>query len=371
MKNPFHLFGLGLALFYLSFNIYIALWLAFRLGLGPKGRFLVYEAALLLSAFYPAARVYASAHFGGAADALLWLALSGFGTSFILFWTLLACDLVLRVFNALGGGWARGRAAAIAVLALAAGLAALAVWSGARTPPVKRVEVTVKGLPKALDGFTVVQLSDLHLGRLIKLRRFEKIAAVINGVKPDLLVITGDFSESRDPLPEGACGVLKGIYSRYGKAAVLGNHDMFTGGSERAGFFGDCGVKVLRGQVYEPVPGLLVAGVDDLRRGDGAAVGKLAAALDRSKPLIFLSHQPQGFDEITAAGAGLVLSGHTHKGQLFPFGLLERHMFKYFYGLYKAGDFSVYVTSGAGAWGPPMRLFADPELPLFVLRSGV
>lgn len=371
MKNPFHLFGLGLALFYVAFNIYIALWLAFRLRLGPKGRFIVFEAALLLSAFYPAVRTFASAHFGGIADGLLWLALFGFGASFIFFWVLLACDLALAALKALGAGWTRRLPAAAAALALAAGFVALAVWSGARTPGLKSVEVSIKGLPKALDGFTIVQISDLHLGRMIKLERFKKIAATINSVRPDLVVITGDFSERREPVPEGTCAVIKGIYSRYGKAAVLGNHDMFIEGSVAAGFFESCGVKMLRGSAYEPVPGLLVAGVDDLRRGDKGAAKKLAAGLDRSKPLVFLSHQPQGFDEITAVGSGLVLSGHTHKGQIFPFGPLEKRMFKYFYGLYKAGDFSVYVTSGAGAWGPPLRLFADAELPLLVLRSGV
>jgi hypothetical protein len=370
MKNPFHVFGFGLALFYLAFNIYIALWLAFRLALGPKGRFAVYEAALLLSAFYPAVRTFASGHFGGATDCALWLALFGFGTSFVFFWVLLVCDLGLLALSALGSGWTRSRPAAITVLALAAGFVALAAWHGAEIPRPKRVEVTIKNLPKELDGFTIAQISDLHLGRMIKLERLEKIAGIINTQRPDLLVITGDFAESREPMPDGTCGVIKGIYARYGKAAVLGNHDLFTGGTALAEFLEDCGVKVLRGTAYEPVPGLVVAGVDDLRRKDGAAVRKLAAVLDRSKPLIFLSHQPQGFDEITAAGAGLVLSGHTHKGQIFPFGPLERHMFKYFYGLYKAGNFSVYVTSGAGAWGPPLRLFADAELPLLVLRSG-
>lgn len=371
MKNPFHIFGLGLALFYLAFNVYIALWLAFRFRLGPAARFIVFEAALLLSAFYPLARVFAASHFGGIADCLLWLALFGFGASFIFFWVLLACDLALAALKALGASWAGEKPALMAVLALAAGFVALAAWGGARTPQLKRVEVTVKGLPRALDGFTIAQISDLHLGRMIKLERFEKIAETLNAVKPDLVVITGDFSERREPMPAGTCGVIKGLYSRYGKAAVLGNHDMFAASEIAADFFESCGVKMLRGAAYEPAPGLLVAGVDDLRSGDREAAKKLAALLDRSKPLIFLSHQPQGFDEITASGSGLVLSGHTHRGQIFPFGPLGRRMFKYFYGLYKAGDFSVYVTSGAGAWGPPMRLFADSELPLLVLRSGL
>ena len=369
MKNPFHLFGIGLALFYLGFNIYTAFWLARRLALGPKGRFIVFEGALLLSAFYPAARTFSSACSGAFSDGLLWLGFFCFGASFIVFWVLALCDLALAGLGALGLSRERLRGAALASLVLACSFVALAAWRGAAPPRLKRVEITVKNLPPALDGFTIMQVSDLHLGRMIKLGRLEKIAGTAKDARPDLVVFTGDFAESREPLPAGTCGVIKNMQARYGKAAVLGNHDMFTGGAAAADFFAACGVKVLRGQLYEPVPGLAVAGVDDLRRGGRETIEKLVAALDRSKPLLFLSHQPQGFDEITAAGTGLVLSGHTHKGQIFPFGPLERHMFKYFYGLYKAGDFSVYTTSGAGAWGPPLRLFADSELPLLVLRS--
>ena len=157
--------------------------------------------------------------------------------------------------------------------------------------------------------------------------------------------------------------------SKNGMAAVLGNHDLFGGGDKAAAFYLGCGVKILRSEKYS-IAGLQIAGVDDLRRAPGAGAGleKLAAALDPSMPVIFLSHQPQGFDAVLKNGSGLVLSGHTHDGQIFPFGLIERPLFKYFYGLYKAGAFTIYVTSGVGTWGPPMRLFTVSELPLFILH---
>jgi len=369
MKYHFQFFGVGLALFNVAFNVYGASWLLRRLKPAPRARLFLVEGALLLSAFFAGARVVTTGHAGIFWDALLWLSYFGFGASFIIAWVLLVCDLGLAVLKALGAGWAVRRGAALAALAAALGLVCLAAWHGSENPPVKRVEIAIKGLPKALDGFTIVQISDIHLGRLIKAGRLAKIAGTINALKPDLVVLTGDFSESREPMPEGTCEILKGMYARYGKDAVLGNHDMFTGGSGETAFFESCGVKVLRGQAYEPVPGLVVAGVDDLHQRNMAALGKLAVSLDRSKPLIFLSHQPQGFDEITASGNGLVLCGHTHAGQIFPFGPLERHLFKYFYGLYKENGFSIYITSGAGTWGPPLRLFADPELPLFVLHA--
>lgn len=369
MKNPFHLFGLGLALFNLLFNVYIAWWAGRRLTVSPWGRFAAVLGALLASALYPAARVLAGYGQGAFFDGLLWLAFFCFGASFILFWFLAACDLLLGLLGAAGLNASRSRGAAWACAALAVGLVVLAAVHGGETPRVKKIEVAVAGLPAALDGFTIVQISDLHVGRMIKNGRIGRIAAVIDGFKPDLVVFTGDFAESREPMPAGTCEAIKSMAARYGRAAVLGNHDMFTGGQAASDFFTACGVKMLRGEVYEPAPGLLVAGVDDLRRGDRDGAEKLARVLDRSKPLIFLSHQPQGFDAVTAAGAGLVLAGHTHNGQIFPFGPLEKRMFKYFYGLYRTGDFGVYVTSGAGSWGPPLRLFARAELPLLTLRS--
>ncbi|HCC47860.1 MAG TPA: hypothetical protein DEQ38_07065 [Elusimicrobia bacterium] len=360
--NPFSLFGLGLSLFCLAFNLYTAWWLVRRLALKPWGRFLVIEAALLLSALYPVSRPFAAAHSGAFADGVLWLGFFVLGASFIIFWSLAVCDLLLAAARA------RGRAAALACLALAGGLVILAAWQGRKAPEVVRLEIALKNLPPALDGFTVMQVSDLHLGRMIGLERLEGIAAEAAVLKPDLIAFTGDFSERRERMPPGVCEVLKGMTARLGKVSVLGNHDMFTGGEPAAAFFEGCGFKMLRGQVYEPAPGLAVGGVDDLRRGNGESVKKLALSLDRSKPLIFLSHQPEGFDYITASGSGLVLCGHTHNGQIFPFNLLEFRMFKYFYGLYREKDFFVYVTSGAGTWGPPLRLFTRSELPVFTLR---
>ncbi|MHB0997230.1 MAG: metallophosphoesterase [Elusimicrobiales bacterium] len=369
MKNPFHFFGLGLALFNLLFNAYLAWWAGRRLAGGPWGRFAAVMGALLLSAFYPAARVLAGLGHSPFLDGLLWAAYFCFGASFILFWSLAACDLLLALLSLAGLKAARGRPAAWACSALACGLVALAAVHGSEHPRVRRVEVPLPGLPAALDGLTILQVSDLHVGRMIRNGRVAHIAETSAALRPDLLVFTGDFAESREPMPAGVCEALAGMTAVRAKAAVLGNHDMFTGGGPAAKFFSDCGIRPLRGEVWEPVPGLQLAGVDDLRRGDGAGADRLAPRLDRSKPLVFLSHQPQGFDAVTAEGYGLVLAGHTHNGQIFPFGPLEERMFKYFHGLYKAGGFYVYVTSGAGTWGPPLRLFARSELPLFTLRA--
>ena len=152
MKYHFQFFGLGLALFNVAFNAYTACWLLRRLKLGPLGRLAIIEAALALSAFYPAARTFISAHSGGISDALLWLSYFSFGASFIIVWVLLVCDLGLAALKARGADWAGRRGAALSALALAAGLVCLAAWYGSENPPVKRIEIAVKGLPKAIFG---------------------------------------------------------------------------------------------------------------------------------------------------------------------------------------------------------------------------
>lgn len=367
MRSPFSLFGLGLSLFCLAFNLYAAWWLVRRLALRSAGRFMAIEAALLLSALYPAARVYSQYLPGALADAALWLGFFVLGASFIVFWWLALCDLLLWA------GRLRARGAALSCLAGAVFLVGLASWQGQKKPEVVRLEIPLENLPPALDGFSILQVSDLHLGRMNGLERLAHIAAAAGEVKPDLVAFTGDFSERRERMPEGTCEILRSMKALRGKAAVLGNHDMFAGGGRPAAdFLESCGVRVLRGTVYEPVKGLAVAGVDDLRRGDRAAVKEIAElTIRQALPLIFLSHRPEGFDGLMGYGSGLVLSGHTHEGQIFPLGLLQRGYFKYFYGLYRAGNFYVYVTSGAGTWGPPLRLFTRSELPLLTLRRAV
>ncbi len=237
----FGFFGLGLALFNLGFNLYIASWLIRRLRPGPWGRFLIIEGALLLSAFYTAARALPHSYHGPFLDNMLWLAYFCFGASFILSWSLGLCDLALAGLRKYGLGG--GRALPAICLVFAAGLVAFAGWKGAETPKVKRLEIPVKGLPAALDGFSIIQISDTHLGRLTGLPRLEKIAAAVEAARPDLIAFTGDFTEGREPMPEGVCEALKGMKPRLGKIAVLGNHDLFAGEKSAASFFEACAAK--------------------------------------------------------------------------------------------------------------------------------
>lgn len=369
-SHHFHFFGPALISIYLSFHLYFLWWLGRYFPLSPR-RSRVFKLCLfVLALLFPAAEYLEKGPVSGLTDALLWSGFAWLGAMLILVSVLLLCDLlylILRVFRA---GRPAKRTLGIFSLALAAALIALALFQGAALPKVTPMDIAIPNLPDTLDGFKVIQISDTHLGRIIPVDRFRKIAALVNPLKPDLLAFTGDITENGVEDPEGICAVIRSMNAKYGKAGVLGNHDSFSGPDNAAAFYSGCGVRMLRFEKYEPVPGLQVAGVDDPRRGalPGRNQELLASALSPSRPLILLSHRPEGFDAVIKAVPGLVLSGHTHAGQIWPFGLIERPLYKYFYGLYRAGASSIYVSSGAGTWGPPMRLFTVSELPLFVLH---
>ena len=369
MKSHFHFFGPGLISIYLAFHYYFISWTGRYFTLTPRRSRTLKFSICALALLFPAAEYAEKLGRGGFSDAVIWAGFFWLGAMFILVCVMFLCDLLRLTLRLAGAGERPARALGAAGLALAACLTALAVRSGTALPETIVMDIPVRNLPAGLDGFKVVQISDLHLGRIVTAGRLRAIAAQVNRLNPDLVAFTGDFTENGYGDPGEICSAAESIRAKYGSVGVLGNHDLFGGGDKAAALYLSCGIKILRSEKYE-IGGLQIAGVDDLRRAPGAAagLGKLAAALDASRPVIFLSHQPQGFDAVLKTGSGLVLSGHTHAGQIFPFGLIERPLFKYFYGLYKAGAFTIYVTSGAGTWGPPMRLFTASELPVFILH---
>ena len=374
MRGNFHFFGPVLTLLCLAVNLYSARRLAsyFKAGRAAAAGLAALFTALALS--FPAAHPLEAAAGGAAGRAFLWFGFFWLGAGFILFWVLLAADLIYAGLGAAGVRRPPGRAWALGALAAAAALTALGLAEAAAGPRVRRVDVPLAGLPRELDGFTIAQVSDLHLGRLAGAGGLARLADEIPALKPDLVVFTGDFSERRENVPEAACALVGRLRGRYGAAAALGNHDLPSGGAPGGGFLELCGVTVLRGRAYSPAPGLDVGGVDDLRRGPLTAERAAALAGELFRPgraAVLLSHQPQGWEAVTGGRPALVLAGHTHGGQLFPFNLLERPFFKYFYGLYRDRATEVYVTSGAGTWGPPLRLFTRSELPLLTLRPEV
>ena len=259
--------------------------------------------------------------------------------------------------------------------ALVAGmvLSATALVQGFRAPVVEQYEVRLNGLPDALDGSVVVGVSDLHVGSLLGPDWLADRIAQIQAEKPDLVVLLGDLFEGHgaggydDLLP-----VLQGLSAPLGVWAVPGNHEAY-GGFASLGLLRDAGVELLRNRWTQVRPGLILAGVDDLtahgRRKGGRDLVEEALASRPPGATVFLSHTPWEAEKAADLGVGLMLSGHTHGGQIWPFNYLVRRAYPLLAGQYEVNGMAVIVCRGTGTWGPRMRLWRAGEILRVTLRT--
>jgi predicted MPP superfamily phosphohydrolase len=282
---------------------------------------------------------------------------------------------LLAVDIATGFGFFFAKAAPkIRGLALVAGaaLSLIALVQGSRAPVVDDFEIRLNGLPAALDGTVVVAMSDLHLGTLLDGEWLRARAAQVGELKPDLVVLLGDIFEGHgEPNPEWL-SLLGAIPAKLGIWAVSGNHE-FHGGNGNGILADGSGVKVLRNRWAEVAPGLVLAGVEDgnggQNPGEGGPSAARALAGRPAGAAILLNHYPTQADIAVQAGAGLMLSGHTHGGQVWPFGYLTGLRFPLLDGLYDVDGMKVLVCRGTGTWGPRMRLWKPSQILRITLRS--
>lgn len=235
---------------------------------------------------------------------------------------------------------------------------------------VERVSIKTE---KIHQNLRIVQISDVHLGLLIRERKLSKIASEIKRLSPDILVSTGDLVDGQIEHLDGLSEILRDISTRYGKFAVTGNHEFYRDIEKSLSFMSKAGFTVLRNQgVFIEELNLSIVGVDDpesVRFGHKAKVSEndlLSEFADKGFVLL-LKHRPI----VEAQSVGLFdlqLSGHTHKGQFFPFGLVTALYYEKHAGcLSKFNRCYLYTSRGAGTWGPPIRIFAPPEITLIEL----
>jgi predicted MPP superfamily phosphohydrolase len=307
--------------------------------------------------------------------ALGWPAYLWLGTVFYLLIGLWTSDVVLLVLGASGVEAARVRAAVVCAAALAT--AAAGAWSALRTPAVKRVELAIEGWPRALAGYRIVQISDIHVGSLIRRSFVKRLVARCNALQPDVLAITGDLVDGSVRHYGAELAPFAELRARDGVYFVTGNHDHYSGAEPWVQRVQELGIDVLRNRrvaLGSDGARIELAGVDDVssRRLDARGGYDLRAALDgwdRSTPLVLLSHHPSTFDDARARGVHLQLSGHTHGGQLWPFSWMVRLQTRYVAGVYRSGGSQLYVSRGTGFWGPPMRVLAPAEITELVLSD--
>jgi predicted MPP superfamily phosphohydrolase len=331
----------------------------------------LFWAAGALAAGYPLARLLNSLHLEAVGQPLEFLAANWIGIVFLLVAALLATDVVTL------GGWLLPRLAPAirgwAVIA-ALGLSVIGLVQGLRPPVVQDYAVSLKGLPTERDGLVLVAISDLHLGTLIGGRWMTRLIDRVDGLKPDVVVIVGDLVDGEVGRLEPLLPVLQKLRAPLGVWAVTGNHEYYAGLDRSVDLLNAAGYAVLRDRAAQIVPGLVLAGVDDLgaRRQFSRTEHAIGKALADRPPgaVVLLSHSPIQADQAAAGGAGLMLSGHTHNGQIWPFNYLVRLSNPLVGGRYEVGGMPVIVGRGTGTWGPRMRLWRPAEILRITLRAG-
>jgi predicted MPP superfamily phosphohydrolase len=253
---------------------------------------------------------------------------------------------------------------------------------------VKEVPVRIRSLPPQWRGRTVVQLSDVHLGTIHGTRFLDRLVRKVNALDPDLILITGDLFDGLSSDCNRFVPGLNGLRGRMGTYFVTGNHEGYLGVKRPLAALARTHIRVLDGHAVQ-LDGLQLVGVGyplfDRTRESAAHAFSPKGGFVARLPSILLYHTPMSLEagysnvqdqQLTTyfspnldfglareMGIDLQLSGHTHGGQTFPFEILTRRLFgKYYRGLHALGDFSIYISSGTGTWGPPMRICQNSEI---------
>ncbi len=231
----------------------------------------------------------------------------------------------------------------------------------------EHVVLQTRKLPEAVDRLRIVQISDVHLGLVVRQERLGRILAAVRAAQPDMLVSTGDLVDGQINGMPGLAEMLGSIRPRFGKYAITGNHEFYAGFAQAMDFTRHAGFTVLRGRRMD-IPGVIsIAGTDDPagRSVPNEAVQteqEILMGVPKDVFVLLLKHRPY-IDKRTVGRFDLQLSGHVHRGQIFPFSLLTGLLYPVQSGYAEIGSGSrLYVSRGSGTWGPPMRFLSPPEV---------
>lgn len=224
-------------------------------------------------------------------------------------------------------------------------------------------------IPRDVPRTRIVQISDVHLGVIVRQERLSRILQEVKKAGPDIFLSTGDLVDGQINHLQGLSSLLQEIQPRLGKFAITGNHEFYAGLGQALDFTRQAGFTVLRGQGVDIGGFLNLAGVDDPAGGMnvGLSEKELLSRLPRDRYTIFLKHRPL-VDEDSLGLFDLQISGHTHRGQIFPFLIFTRMFFRYYSGFFPLpGNALLYVSRGSGTWGPPIRFLSPPEVTVYDL----
>ncbi|RPJ82820.1 MAG: metallophosphoesterase [Deltaproteobacteria bacterium] len=316
-------------------------------------------------------RFYGHDHTGKIAYLLELAGMNWLGILFLLFFTLITADILTGFGFLFPGAVLKIREAALIAGII---LSLIAIVQGTRLPVIEKYEVTIPGLPKNLDGKLIVAVSDLHAGSLRDSNWVKSCVEKIQFHDPDLIFLLGDVFEGHGLPDQATESALNQLSAPLGVYAVLGNHEFHGNETEIARLMESIGIRVLRNQWVEVQSNLVLAGIDDIRsfsRGTDFKTDLLSKALT-GRPegvTILLSHRPDQVEKAAGLGVNLMLSGHTHGGQIWPFDYITKQYFPLLEGKYSINGMTVIVCRGTGTWGPHMRLWSPGEISHITLRS--
>ena len=363
-------------LIYVSFNGYI-LWHVRSIlqQYGWPGQPIAWTIVFLMLA-YPLGRIVESFIKCQASSILIYIGAYYLGLMVLLFVGFLVGDIVRLISlmvprSVLDGqlvlltsqNWRIG----IIILAF---LGLIAGHFNARTLRVRTLDIDIAKNVPGRATLNVVMASDIHLGTIINTHRLQKIVQQINGLNPDIVLLVGDVvDEDVDKLVEqDMAPVLAMLHARLGKFAVTGNHEFISGNPQMAArYLKEAGVKMLEDDVALIENQVYIVGRTDRSARQFTGVRRLpleqlTGALDRTKPIILMDHQPFNLADAEENGLDLQVSGHTHHGQIWPFNYITKRIYEVSWGYLQKGSTQYYVSSGAGTWGPPIRLGNVPEV---------
>ncbi|MFK0254259.1 metallophosphoesterase [Streptomyces sp. NPDC090445] len=263
------------------------------------------------------------------------------------------------------------RAVAGVAAAAAAGTVGYGTYGVMRGPRVKRVQVPLAKLPRAAHGFRIAVVSDVHLGPVLGRAHAARIVETVNRTQPDLIAIVGDLVDGDVADLGPAAEPLAGLRARHGAYFVTGNHEYFSGAQQWIDHVRELGLTPLE-NARRALPHFDLAGVNDVqgeREGSGPDFRAALGDRDRSRAAVLLAHQPVVIHDAVRHGVDLQLSGHTHGGQMWPGEYLADLANPTVAGLERYGDTQLYVSRGAGAWGPPVRVGAPSDITVVELAS--
>lgn len=257
----------------------------------------------------------------------------------------------------------------VGILILLIALLIYGTWN-ARNIKIVHYEININKSAGNLKSLKIAMLSDSHLGEIVNNNRLKDMVEKINALKPDIVLMAGDIVDEKVApfISQNMGATMESIYAPYGVYAVTGNHEFYGGDADKiVKTLEEANIKVLRNDRVNIDNSFYIVGRDDITvesysKQKRKTMPELIKDVDKSLPIILLDHQPRNLKEAEDMGVDLQLSGHTHRGQMFPNQYLTRLLYEVDYGYKKKGDYNIIVSSGIGTWGPPIRIDNNSEL---------